>query len=92
MQAVPTTRQLAQHAPRRVEINIQPMAIPYVGNRYSGAFSFGNKADEVPRGCHRILHEVDRSRTSSTDHGPQGPALRVEEHSLLFRDPEKVSI
>ena len=73
-------------------INIQPVAIPYVGNRYFGAFSFGNKADEVPHGRHRILHEVDRSRTNSTDHGPQGPTLRVEEHSVSFRGPKEVSI
>ncbi|XP_068476208.1 uncharacterized protein [Phaseolus vulgaris] len=65
------------------------MAIPYVGNRYSGALSFGNKADEAPHGCHRVLHEVDQSRTSSTDHGPQGPALRVKKHSVPFRDLEE---
>ena len=28
-------RRLAQGAPRRVKVNLQPLAVPHVGNRYS---------------------------------------------------------
>jgi len=59
VQAMPATRQLAQGTPRRVEVDLQPMAISYLGDRHSGALSFGSATDEVPRGCHRILHKVD---------------------------------
>jgi len=45
--------------PRIVEIDIQPVAIPYTGNRYLGAFPLDSKADEVSCGFHRVLHEVD---------------------------------
>ena len=31
-----------------------------LGDRHSGAFPFSNAVDEVPSGCHRILHKMDR--------------------------------
>ena len=36
------------------------LVVSYLGNRHSGAFPFSIVADEVHRGCHRILHKVDR--------------------------------
>ena len=59
VQAVSTTRLLAQGAARRAQVDLQPVAFPYMGNRYPGALSSGDKTDEVPRGRHRVLHEVD---------------------------------
>ena len=46
--------------PGRVEIDLQPVAISYQGDRYSDTFPFGSTTYEVPRGCHRVFHEVDR--------------------------------
>ena len=56
-----------------------------MGNRYSGAFPPGDKADEVFDSRHRVLHEVDRGRTSGTDHCSQGTTLCLEEHCVSFR-------
>ena len=44
------------------------MAFPHMGNRYSGAFPSGDKVDEVFDSRHRVLHKVDRGRTSGTDY------------------------
>jgi len=50
----------AQGAARGAQVDLQPLAFLYMGNRYPGFFPFGDKAYEVPRGHHRVLHEVDR--------------------------------
>ena len=71
--------------PKGAEIDLQPMALPHMGNQYSGAFPFGDKADEVFDSRHRVLHEVDRGRTSGTDHRTQGTTLCVEEHRVSLR-------
>ena len=52
VQAVSTTRRLAQGAARRAEVDLQPMVISHVGNRHYGALSFGDKADKVPCSVH----------------------------------------
>jgi len=44
---MPTARRLAQGAPKRVEVNLQPLTIPHVGNRHSGNFPVGDQANEV---------------------------------------------
>jgi len=44
---MPATRRLAQGPPRRAKVNLQPLAVPYVGNRYFGTFSVGDQANEV---------------------------------------------
>jgi len=83
---------LTQGATRRTQIDLQPLVVPYLGNRYSRAFPFGGKADEVPHGFHRVFHEVDRGRTSGPDYGPQDSALRMEEHSVSLRSIETVGV
>ena len=40
-------RRLAQGAPRRVEVNLQPLAVPHVGNRHPGTIPAGDQEDEV---------------------------------------------
>ena len=60
MQAVSTARRLVQGAARRVEFDLQPVAISHMGNRYSGALSFGGKTNEIPCGSHKVFYEVDR--------------------------------
>jgi len=49
-----------QGAARGAQVDLQPLPFPYMGNQYPEALAFGNKAYEVPRGRHRVLHEVDR--------------------------------
>jgi len=74
------------------ELDLQPLAIPHLGNRHSGTLSLGDTADEVPHGRHRVLHEVDRGCTSGADHGPQSPAHRVEEHSVPLRSSQAFGV
>jgi len=83
---------LAQSATRRAHIDLQPLAVPYLGNRYTETFPFGDTANEVPRGRHRVFHEVDRSRASGVDYDPQDSALRVEEHSMPLWSTETVGV
>jgi len=77
---------------RGAQVDLQPLGFPYMGYRYPGALSFGDKADEVPRGHYRVLHEVDRSRASGADYDPQDPAHRVEEYSVSFRGTEALGV
>ena len=51
---------LAQGVTRRAQIDLQPLAVPYLENRITGTFPLGDTADEVLRGRHRVFHEVDR--------------------------------
>jgi len=46
----------------------------------------------VPRGCHKILHKVDRGWASSAYHNPQDPTLCVEEHSVPLWNPKTVGV
>jgi len=92
VQAVPTTCWLAQGASKRAQIDLQPMAVPYLGDRYSEAIPFSVTIDDVPCDCNRIFHKVDRAWASSTDHNPQDPALCVEEHSMSFWSPKTVGV
>ena len=59
LQAMPAARRLAQGAPKRAKVNLQPLAVPYLGNRYSRTLSIGDQTNEV-FGCRdRVLHKVD---------------------------------
>ena len=65
LQAMPAVRRLAQGTPRRVKVNLQPLAVPHVGNRHSGALLVSDQENEV-FGCgDRILHKMDQGRTNS---------------------------
>ncbi|XP_068466641.1 uncharacterized protein [Phaseolus vulgaris] len=44
----------------------------------------GEKADEVPDRRHRVLLQVDRGKTSGTDHYAEGTTLCLEEHCVSF--------
>jgi len=92
LQTMPATRRLAQNAPRRAKINLQPLAVSYVGNRYSGALSVGDQANEVLGCSDRVLHEMDRSGTSSPDHLTQDSEFRMEEHCVPFWCAQAFSI
>jgi len=85
-------RWLAQGATRRAQVDLQPLVVSYLGNRYTGTFPFGDTTDEVPHGHHRVLHEVDRGQASGADDYPQDPALCVEEHSQPFRSTETFGV
>jgi len=82
----------ANSANRRVAIDPQPTAFPHMGDWYLGLVSPSSLADEVPGGSHWVLHQVDRSWAHRIDHGPQGSALCVEEHSLSFWNPKAFSV
>jgi len=68
------------------------LAVPYLGNRYSGAIPFGGTADEIPCGCHRVFHEVDRGWASSVDYSPQDPTLCVEKYIMPLWRPKTVGV
>ena len=44
---MPAARRLAQGTSRGVEVDLQPLAVSYMGNRHSGTLSIGDQADEV---------------------------------------------
>jgi len=68
------------------------LAISNIRDRHPGTLSFGDKANEVPRGRHRVLHEVDRGRANGADDGPQDHALSVKEYSVSFRGTEALGV
>ena len=47
LQAMPAARRLAQSASRGVEVDLQPLAVSYLGNRHPGTIPAGDQADEV---------------------------------------------
>ncbi|XP_030936622.1 uncharacterized protein LOC115961854 [Quercus lobata] len=50
---------------------------------YFGSLPFGNKADEVLSGGHRLLHQMGGSRTVGKYHTTECEKFRVEEHCSL---------
>ena len=90
LQAVSAARRLAQGALRRVEVNLQPLAVPHVGNRHSGTLLASDQANEVFGRGDRILHQMDRGRTSSPDHCTQNPEFRVEKIVSRFGVPKRL--
>ena len=60
------------------------LAVSYVGNRYSGTLPVGDQENEVLGCSDRVLHEMDRSGTSSPDHRTQDSEFRMEEHCVSF--------
>ena len=68
------------------------MAIRPMGTRYHGPLPDGNETAEVSGSWHRLLHQVDRSRSSSHYHKEEHLKLCMEEYHLQVWDTKSTRL
>ena len=96
LQTMPTTRRLAQGASRGVEVDLQPLAVSYLGNRHPGTFPAGDQADEVlgvsphafsPVLCAR-LPQLPATNASSPPSAPWSWQRRLQQRQVPRAQPD----